>query len=99
MDGHESGPAAAAAVCDVSGLWIDTTRGANLFGLLVARMTKTHVESWPIVEARRRRVRRLSAAVLEWRQLAEQRQYPRSLIDILDVALTREYQLGLKKRE
>ena len=51
-------------------------------------------ESWPIRDARRRRALRLVAAVQEWVQLAEQHQYPRSLVEILETTLRREYALG-----
>lgn len=51
-------------------------------------------EPWKIVEARSRRAHKLANAVQEWQRLAEQRQYPRSLVEILETALKREYELG-----
>ena len=47
-------------------------------------------------DSRDRRASRLAEAVLEWQRLAERRQYPRSLHDILEQALTREYALGAR---
>lgn len=47
-----------------------------------------------ITELRRQRARRLSAAVLQWRRLADRYEYPRALEDIAAEALAREYALG-----
>ena len=55
-------------------------------------------ESWPIREARLRRASALAEAVLEWQRFAEQRQYPRSLVEILETALRREYECGQRGR-
>ena len=51
-------------------------------------------ESQKVRDARDRRVSALCYAVIEWRRLAEQKQYPRSLHTILFTALEREYLLG-----
>ena len=54
-------------------------------------------ESVNVREARNRRARRLADAMLEWQRLAEQKQYPRSLVDICLLALEHEYELGRKR--
>jgi hypothetical protein len=48
----------------------------------------------PRSESRFRRALRLSEAVRDWQRLAESHHYPRSLVDILETALRREYDLG-----
>lgn len=53
-------------------------------------------ESVNVKDARYRRASRLADAVMEWRSLAERSSYPRSLVEILSLALEREYKLGRK---
>ena len=57
-------------------------------------MKQKQKERWKVTVARSRRAHRLSQAVLEWQRLAAQRRFPRSLVDILQAALVREYALG-----
>lgn len=51
-------------------------------------------ETPTIIKARRRRVQVLCADMIEWQRLANRNEYPRSMVDILLAALTREYRLG-----
>ena len=58
----------------------------------------TRQESQKSKEARARRAEKLCDAVLIWRRLAANGQYPRSLHHILRKALAREYALGKSRR-
>jgi hypothetical protein len=60
-------------------------------------MRKVKRESRSMIATRQRRVKRLSEAVLEWMRLAELYQYPRSLCEILEAALRREYEYGQRR--
>jgi hypothetical protein len=53
-------------------------------------------ESRKVVDARRRRAERLAKDFTDWSCLAERSQYPRSLVEIAEQALAREYTLGRK---
>lgn len=54
----------------------------------------SETESQKVKDARGRRASRLADAFMEWRRLADQHSYPRSLVEIAEIALKREYQLG-----
>lgn len=60
-------------------------------------MTDARTEAWKVTEARHRRAERLVAAIQEWQRLADRDQYPRSLVDICEAALIREYRLGKRR--
>jgi len=51
-----------------------------------------------VVEARSKRASLLCEDILVWNSLAHRQEYPRSLYDIVNAALTREYQLGQRRR-
>lgn len=61
-------------------------------------MSTQRRESWKVTEARVRRARHLSDEVMEWERLRLQDKYPRSLVDILEAALKREYEMGRRLR-
>lgn len=58
-------------------------------------MKKEH-EAPQVSSARRLRASKLADAFLKWRSLAAQNNYPRSLVDICEQSLVREYALGRK---
>jgi hypothetical protein len=53
-------------------------------------------QSVKVLSARHDRASRLADAFLEWQRLANQNSYPRSIVEIAEHALAREYALGRK---
>ena len=52
-------------------------------------------EPWKVTDARHRRADLLTDAMYEWQRLATRGKFPRSLHDIVNAALKREYANGM----